>query len=47
MMDREQQTRTEPLRVLITGATSGVGGEATARLFGKRGSPARVAGPAF
>ncbi|MHA7193747.1 SDR family NAD(P)-dependent oxidoreductase [Paenarthrobacter nitroguajacolicus] len=36
MMDREQQTRTEPLRVLITGATSGVG-EATARLFGKRG----------
>lgn len=37
MMDREQQTRTEPLRVLITGATSGVGGEATARLFGKRG----------
>ena len=35
MMDRDQQLRTESLRVLITGATSGVG-EATAKLFAKR-----------
>jgi NAD(P)-dependent dehydrogenase (short-subunit alcohol dehydrogenase family) len=40
MMDRSMWNRTEPLRVLVTGATSGVG-EATARLFAGRG--ARVA----
>ena len=39
-MDRSQPTRTQPLRVLVTGATSGVG-EATARLLASRG--ARVA----
>ncbi|MFK0040661.1 SDR family NAD(P)-dependent oxidoreductase [Paenarthrobacter sp. NPDC090517] len=43
MMDREQQLRTEPLRVLITGASSGLG-EATAKLFAKRGATVSLLG---
>ncbi|MBU8867760.1 SDR family NAD(P)-dependent oxidoreductase [Paenarthrobacter aromaticivorans] len=37
MMDRNKRIRTETLRVLVTGATSGVG-EATAKLFAARGA---------